>query len=141
MSAFCKLIGDYGNGVSIAPSGGWVPTNDEFGYASELGREGLGTINVQGAGNNNIDSQFSGLNASRFTITVAGIQEDGFPANFANYGACILVTAPATGIYSTDLSGADGFNAGGDRGVKDLLVAIGALTPGTNGTARGSSRR
>ena len=49
-------------------------------YASANGRGGLGTVIVQGVGNDNIDAQYSGLNASRFTITVAGIQEDGFAA-------------------------------------------------------------
>jgi len=36
-----------------------------------------------------------GLNASRFTISVAGIQQDGFAYDQSNYGACVLVTAPA----------------------------------------------
>ena len=49
----------------------------------------------KGVGNFNVDAQYSGLNASRFTISVAGIQEDGFAASFSNYGACVLVTAPA----------------------------------------------
>ena len=66
----------------------------EYDYASANGRGGLGTILVQGVGNHNIDAQYSGLNASRFTITVGGIQQDGFAYSLSNYGASLLVTAP-----------------------------------------------
>ena len=43
--------------------------NVEYGYASANGRGGLGTVIVQGVGNDNIDAQGNGLNTSRFTIT------------------------------------------------------------------------
>jgi subtilisin-like proprotein convertase family protein len=80
----------------------------EFAHASEAGRGGLGTIVVQGVANNNWDAQGTGYNTSRYTITVAGTQEDGFAADFSNHGACVLITAPATEMVSTDLTGAAG---------------------------------
>ncbi len=79
--------------------------NEEYEHASVNGRGGLGTVLVQGAGNDNVDAQFSGLNASRFTITVGGTQENGFAYSQSNHGACLLVTAPATNIVTTDLTG------------------------------------
>ena len=74
---------------------------------------------MQGIGNDNLDAQGCGLNGSRFTITVAGYGPDGFAANYSNYGACVLVTAPtrasfavltAGGVVTTDLTGTDGYN-------------------------------
>jgi subtilisin-like proprotein convertase family protein len=75
----------------------------EFDYASANGRGGLGTVIVQSATNQNLDAQGEGMNVSRFTITVAGTQQDGFAADFSNYGACVLVTAPAVLILTTDI--------------------------------------
>ena len=103
-------------------SGFYFDIDAQFALVSENGRAGLGTILVQGVANNNVDAQYSGLNVSRHTITVAAIQEDGSPWQFAsnvgsNYGACVLVTAPGKSIYTTDLTGADGGNPGGDYGL------------------------
>jgi subtilisin family serine protease len=88
----------------------------EFEHATQNGRNGLGTVVVQGVGNDNLDAQGGGLNTSRYTITVAAIAEHGFAWEFSNYGACILVTAPGVLIYTTDLTGAAGGNPDGDYG-------------------------
>jgi subtilisin-like proprotein convertase family protein len=91
------------------PSARFRYFNLEFANASEFGRNGLGTIVVQAAGNDNVDGQGCGLNGSRYTMTVAGTQEDGFAFDESNYGACILVTAPGVLVGTTDLVGAAGY--------------------------------
>lgn len=68
------------------------------------GRGGLGTIIVKSAGNDNRDANGEGRDASRYTITVAATEADGMAAAYSNFGASILVTAPAAAV-TTDLSG------------------------------------
>jgi subtilisin-like proprotein convertase family protein len=75
----------------------------EYDYVSANGRGGLGTVIVQGVGNDNLDAQGSALNPTRFTITVGGTQQDGFAYGDSNYGACVLVTAPAVLVLTTDI--------------------------------------
>jgi subtilisin-like proprotein convertase family protein len=83
------------------------------------GRGGLGTIAVQSAGNDIVEANADGINASRFTITVGAIHNDGFASSYSNYGACILVSAAGgdnfdvrngLGVTTTDRSGVDGYN-------------------------------
>ena len=122
----------YSSTLNLYGGDDYAGVNNEYDYASANGRGGLGTIIVQGVANNNFDAQYSGLNASRFTITVAGIQEDGFTTDFSNYGACILVTAAARNIVTTDITGSAGLVAG------DYVdAAINAAFPpnGLNGTS------
>jgi subtilisin-like proprotein convertase family protein len=92
------------NGVT-----GAARVNAEFGFATEHGRNGLGTLIVQASANNNADAQGAGWNVSRYTISVAAFGQDGFAADFSNYGACILVTGPGVAIGTTDLTGAAGY--------------------------------
>jgi hypothetical protein len=48
------------------------------------------------------DFTFDGLPANaRFTVTVAGYGPDGFAAEYSNYGACVLVTAPTRANFAT----------------------------------------
>jgi subtilisin-like proprotein convertase family protein len=112
-------------------TGGFAGINTEYGYASASGRGGLGAIIVQGIGNDSIDAQYSGANVSRFTISVAGTQQDGFAAGFSNDGACVLVTAPATNILTTDLVGAPGYGDGDDT---DAASGTSVATPQVSGT-------
>ena len=88
-------------------SGGLDDLVDQaYGDISATGRGGLGTIIVKSAGNDNRDANGSGLNAGRFTITVAATEADGMAASYSNFGASILVTAPAAAV-TTDVSGDD----------------------------------
>jgi subtilisin-like proprotein convertase family protein len=103
---------DYDPLSNLYGIGGYSRVNTEYDYVSANGRGGLGTIVIQGVANSNVDGQLSGLNVSRFTITVAGTQNDGFASDFSNYGACVLVTAPSTNIVTTDISGSEGANPG-----------------------------
>ena len=102
------LSGAYTQPANLYGIGDYAGVNVEYDYASANGRAGLGTVLVQGVANNNTDAQYSGLNVSRFTISVGGTQEDGFTTDFSNYGACLLVTAPARNIVTTDLTGSAG---------------------------------
>jgi subtilisin-like proprotein convertase family protein len=88
------------------------PVNVNWRYQSAAinGRGGLGTINVQGVGNDNLDAQGSGIGVTRHNITVAGTQQDGFAASFSSYGACVLVTAPSTLIVTADMTGTAGYD-------------------------------
>ncbi len=76
----------------------------KFQVAAEQGRGGLGTINVKSAGNNNVDGNGEYLDASRFTVTVAALDNTGNAAYFSTYGAHVLVSAPAASD-TTDLLG------------------------------------
>lgn len=86
--------------------------------ASAEGANGLGTIVVQSAGNDARQAQASGMNASRYTITVAAVSDSGFASSYSNHGASILVAAPGgdfaslggLGIVATDLVGTEGYN-------------------------------
>ncbi len=75
------------------------------------GRDGLGTIIVQAAGNQALNANGSGYNATRFTLTIAATEQDGFVADYSNYGASILVAAPASAV-TTDMIGGDGYDSG-----------------------------
>jgi len=77
---------------------------------SRDGRDGLGTVIVHSAGNDTLDANLEGINASRFTITVAATEQNGATAEYSSFGANILVTAPAAAV-TTDLSGPGGENA------------------------------
>ncbi len=83
--------------------------DEVYGLNAANGRGGLGTITVQAAGNDNLDANGDGVNASRFTITVAATEQTGFAAWYSNYGASILVTAPAAAV-TTDITGGDGYD-------------------------------
>lgn len=84
-----------------------------YGEVSQTGRGGLGTIIVQAAGNDTKNANGDGLNASRYTITVAATDQAGNAQYYTNFGACILVAAPASAV-TTDLSGNAGYNGAGD---------------------------
>jgi subtilisin-like proprotein convertase family protein len=65
-----------------------------FQYATEIGRDGLGTVIVQPAGNLGTDMNTA---ASRFTISVPGLYEDGSVYRTSSHGASALVSGPGEG--------------------------------------------
>jgi Ca2+-binding RTX toxin-like protein len=95
--------------TNLAVPSQYANINLEYEFAVSDGRGGLGTVIVQGVGNDNRDAQGSGVNASRYTISVAAIEQDGFAADFSNHGACVLVTAPGVLDVTTDLTGIVGY--------------------------------
>ena len=76
-----NALADYSPGAGlIDPLSQFRQINLEYEHAAENGRNGLGTVVVQGVGNDNLEAAGNGVNASRYTITVAGTREDGFAA-------------------------------------------------------------
>ena len=83
-----------------------------------FGRDGLGTIVVQSAGNSygyGDDTNLHNFQNSRYIITVAASDYFGAAAEYSSPGASILVAAPggaqggASGIVTTDRVGSAGF--------------------------------
>jgi subtilisin family serine protease len=85
-----------------------------------------GTVNVFAAGNQRggkaADSNKQSPQNSPFVIVVAALGSNGKFANYSNYGASVLVTAPSnsqfasqafTGITTTDRTGSLGYNTSG----------------------------
>lgn len=103
-----------------------------FEWVSVNGRNGLGTIVVKAAGNDTLNANGDGTNASRHTITVAATEKNGFAANYSNFGSSILITAPAASV-TTDLVGERGFNRTG-TGDGDPLAQIDYMST-FNGTS------
>jgi Ca2+-binding RTX toxin-like protein len=109
--------------------------------AAATGRDGLGTIVVKSSGNEYRDSQGDGLNASRFTISVSAIGDNGYAASYSNHGAAILVGASGSefaengglGIVTTDLLGTEGYNlranGGADSDTTDDFGGTSAAGP------------
>ena len=95
---------DIGNRVSQLAA-----LDRELAVAARDGRDGLGTIVVNAAGNATANAGGSGFNVSRYTITVAATERDGFAAYYTNFGPNILVAAPAASV-TTDLLGTPGYN-------------------------------
>ena len=85
--------------------------------AAEFGRNNLGTIMVKSAGNSrlsdrNEDTNASLLSASPHTITVAGVNQDGFINRRSTHGASVLVSAFYTSPRTTDRTGSEGYSSG-----------------------------
>ena len=79
--------------------------------AAEIGRGGLGTVITFAAGNSRQggnDVNYHSFQNSRFTIAVGAIEQDGDIAYFSTPGAAVLVSAPGSSIYSTDVQGSGG---------------------------------
>lgn len=96
-------------------------------FAADTGRGGLGTVQVNAAGNNSIDGQGDSSHTDRHWISVGAYREvDGLASNYSTRGASLLVSAPSndlaiiggTGIVATDLLGRDGYNLTDDPGGK-----------------------
>jgi len=75
------------------------------------GRDGLGTLVVFAAGNENRVIASNELAAVRGVLTVGAINTLDEAAQFSNRGASVGVTAPA-GTITTDISGSDGMDEG-----------------------------
>jgi Ca2+-binding RTX toxin-like protein len=95
------------------------------------GRGGLGTVIVQAAGNDTLNSNGDGVNASRYTITVAATEWNGMVADYSNYGVGILLAAPASAV-TTDRTGEDGTNRSGTGDGDPLPVDYTSTFNGTS---------
>ena len=114
---------------------------EEYAGISSVGRGGLGTVIVQAAGNDNLEANGDGVNTSRYTITVGAIHNDGFTSSYSNFGANLLISAPAgdysnyrsgLGIVTTDRVGSDGNNLRSDpTGAFDYTDNFGGTSAAT----------
>jgi subtilisin family serine protease/subtilisin-like proprotein convertase family protein len=86
----------------------WV---NEYAYISAEGRDGLGTVIIQAAGNDSTNANADGLNGSRYTATIAATDTAGTVQYYSNWGSGILVAAPAASV-TTDLTGSGGYSSG-----------------------------
>ncbi len=113
-----------------------------FAHAVENGRDGLGTVILKAAGNeanNSVllsdgivgNAQGEGLNSLHTVITVAATEEDGTVADYSNWGANLLIAAPAAEV-TTDRSGSAGYSSGD---YADDFGGTSAATPVTAGVA------
>jgi kexin len=90
------------------------------------GRGGKGVVYFWAAGNGGDasqggldDSNYDSQANSRFVIAVGGVGKDGKKPAYAEGGANVLIVAPTegddlVGLVTTDITGADGYNVGGD---------------------------
>jgi Ca2+-binding RTX toxin-like protein len=110
-------------------------------HAAANGRGGLGTIQVNAAGNSWTDdgrsAQASMFSVSRHTITVGAVTETGDVSFYSNRGASLLVAAPSNGgslaLQTTDRTGASGYTSGdytffgGTSGAAPIVSGVVAL--------------
>ncbi len=111
MSNSWGITPGYGAYQSVLVPGQTADLVAAYELIAEVGRGGLGTVNVQAAGNDNMNANGDGANASRFTITIAATEFDGTASDYSNFGSGILVAAPAAAV-TTDISGGAGYDAG-----------------------------
>ncbi|PKQ11164.1 MAG: hypothetical protein CVT70_15500 [Alphaproteobacteria bacterium HGW-Alphaproteobacteria-1] len=103
--------------------------NDVHADTVANGRGGLGTIIVQSAGNDGLNTAGDGIHSSRYTISVAATDSVGGTSDFTNFGTNILLTAPAASV-STDVTGPAG-DVPGD--FTDIFGGTSASAPVTSG--------
>lgn len=100
---------------------GWEEAQ-RFAQATQTGRGGLGTIFVKAAGNEAGDptlqsfgvlgnAQGEGHNVLHTVIVVGAVGRDGSVESYSNFGANLLVSAPAAS-HTTDVVGRDGYASG-----------------------------
>lgn len=100
----------------------FAPTGRALRELAAQGREGLGTIVVQSAGNSyrfGDDTNLHNFQNSRYIITVGATDFDGRATAYSSPGASVLVAAPGGGgndplsdILTTDRLGLDGYDPG-----------------------------
>ncbi|MAP10759.1 MAG: hypothetical protein CMQ61_01770, partial [Gammaproteobacteria bacterium] len=91
----------------------FAPIEREFENLVTDGRDGLGTIITFSSGNRRgqgDDVNYHSYLSARETIAVGAVELDGDYSSFSTPGAAMLVSAPGTGIYTTDARGSAGYN-------------------------------
>lgn len=129
LSAFSVSNHSYGSRPDYRPA----PQEALFEQAARLGRQGLGSLQVKAAGNDNIDSNGDRLNASRFTINVAATTASGSITTYSSYGAQLLVAAPAAAVTSDRLGVGVGYDGLDNGDYTNRFSGTSAATPVVTG--------
>jgi subtilisin-like proprotein convertase family protein len=124
-------LADYSAANSLVLPGSDALRDDAL-YAeiAATGRGGLGTVIVQAAGDHEANANGEGLAASRYSLTVGATDAARMATAAGNYGANLIVAAPAASV-TTDLTGADGFNDGSGALDADYTDAFGGTAAGS----------
>ncbi|WAP70325.1 S8 family serine peptidase [Jiella pelagia] len=102
------------------------------------GRDGLGTIQMKAAGNDNANCNGELSASSRSTVTVGAYDDTGDASWYSSYGANLLISSPSDGgiegLATTDLIGSDGYyptdytdSFGGTSGATPIATGVVAL--------------
>jgi Ca2+-binding RTX toxin-like protein len=89
-----KYPGFWQDGVSMGQDASLLACWFE---ALEIGRSGLGTIQVKAAGNQDQNANGDLSTTTRATIIVGAYDDDGDASYYSSYGANLLVSAPSSG--------------------------------------------
>jgi len=89
-------------------------------HVADTGRGGLGTVIVNSSSNDWLSDQrnsnYSGFNQSRYTITVGAIDDTGDVSYYSTRGSSVLVSGPSNGgwkgLTTTDKTGGAGYSSG-----------------------------
>ncbi|MGV6802321.1 MAG: S8 family serine peptidase [bacterium] len=152
VAGFLEAIDQVENFDVVNHSWGSTPSFDPSGLAFDQaliaeyseglanGRGGLGTIQLQAAGNDDLNANGDYTNVARETITVGAHDDDGDVSWYSNHGASVLISAPSNGDGSnagqttTDLTGANGYSSnnytssfGGTSGATPVTTGVVAL--------------
>ncbi|TFF22003.1 hypothetical protein E3C22_15250 [Jiella endophytica] len=110
-----------------------------FDASLSTGRDGLGTINLKAAGNDNANANGETvINATRATISVGAYDDTGDASYYSNYGANLLISSLSNGGYqglvTTDETGSNGYDPGdytdsfgGTSGATPIAAGVVAL--------------
>jgi hypothetical protein len=80
-------------------------------YAEEEGRQGLGSVVLHAAGNDNCDISNNGLLAYPTVVAVAAHSADDDKESYSSFGLPIDITAPSGGLVTTDIAGDPGYGS------------------------------
>lgn len=105
---------------------------DMFKYADDVGRDGLGTLVVFAAGNDNCDNSDDAMLSNGKAIVVAALEWWDERASYSNYSDDMDIAAP-TSLLTTDLSSGGYGSYDGDDAYWDGFSGTSGATPVVSG--------
>lgn len=123
-------------GYSNACEGFSIPAALQRGidYAEENGRDGLGSVVVFAAGNENCDVSGYGMLMHEAVVAVAAISRNDDRESYSSYGDPIDIAAPSGGLLTTDITGKPGYgDYNGDLDYTGGMSGTSAAAPVVSG--------